>query len=102
MWPAEGRTAVTTAGWCYDILTLFNYRYTPEQRGNPMGPTPLTLGAPRGRHFERPHDQLLGLSPCNHQGQIRTDTHVYQYAALLLLRLHGQAREDYGPEGKGR
>ena len=29
-------------------------------------------------------------------------THTYQYAALLLLRLHGQAREDYGPEGKGR
>ena len=40
-----------------------------------------------------------------HHATIRdrfAQTHVYQYAALLLLRLHGQAREDYGPEGKGR
>ena len=50
-------------------------------------------------------DHMTSYSAFHHetyQGQIRTDTHVYQYAALLLLRLHGQAREDSGSEGKGR
>ena len=47
-------------------------------------------------------DHMTSYSAFHHATQGHIRTHTYQYAALLLLRLHGQAREDYGPEGKGR
>ena len=79
MWPAEGRTAVgtTTAGWCYDILTLFNYRYTPEQRGNPMGHQRRTRSARREGAILRDH--MTSYSAFHH-ATIRdrfAQTHTY-------------------------